>query len=539
MANKSKNKSNKNTQRFYEKYSPRHCLVNYFLFVMFTIFPLFFTNYFFNIRHDKYYFFLTFSVILLIVEGVFIYSAYQKKPKSAEIAPTAWYKKLSLTDWAMLALLVSCVISTVFSENPADAFLGTMGRNNGLLLIICYVVVYFIISRYFYFMEYVMVALAITSMIVSLLAVLNCFYIDPIGMFDRISDEKTINNFISTIGNKNLLSSYLCIVVPVTITLAVHTKKKAFRIIYLASSGLGFAGMMTADSYSGILGLIGFGVIFFIWYSRRIDRLKVFFLSFTIMFASAKLLRLFSLCMGDVSKGMSDFQSLFVYNNSTYIILVAFAAITALLYLLDYKKPGVVLPKAVPIVFSAITLLGLIGIGSIVVYFSTVDTTTDLGSLGSFLRFNDRWGTHRGFMWIRSFEIFADYSIFNKLFGCGPDTFYAVFSPYFNELLKFGDSSTNAAHNEYLNYLITIGITGLASYVAIVVGAIRSAVKTASKNPLAIVCASAVICYSIQAVVNIATPITTPLFIIFIALCEGTKHLTQQEDENSFIYVRH
>lgn len=535
MANKKNN--NKNAPRLYEKYTPRHCLVNYYLFLMFTVFPLFFTNYFFNIRHDKYYFFLAFSAILLVVEGVFFLSEHQKKrKKTAKISEDAWYKKLTFTDWAMLALLISCVVSTIFSENPADAFLGTMGRNNGLLLIICYVVVYFLITRYFYFMEYVFVAFAIASAIVYLLAVLNCFYIDPLGMFSKITDEKTINNFISTIGNKNLLSSYICVALPVTVTLSVHTKRTAKRVIYLASSGLGFAAMMTADSYSGILGIFVFAVIFFIWYSRRIDRLKLFFLTFTIMLACTKLLRLFSLCMGDVSKGMSDFQNYFVYSNSTYIILAAFAVITALLYLLDYKKPGITLSIAVPIVLAVIVALGVIGVLATVVYFSCVDTSTDLGALQSFLRFNDKWGTHRGFMWIRSIWIFSDYSIFNKIFGCGPDTFYAVFTPYFEDLLKFGDSSTNAAHNEYLNYLITIGIAGLASYLAAIGGAITSAVKTAAKNPLAIVCASAVICYSVQAVVNISTPITTPLLIIFVALCEGTKRLTKKENCDSFDY---
>ena len=131
-------------------------------------------------------------------------------------------------------------------------------------------------------------------------------------------------------------------------------------------------------------------------------------------------------------------------------------------------------------------------------------------------------------MWIRSLWIFGDASFLEKLFGTGPDTFYFAFSPYFSGLIKYGDSSTNAAHNEYLNYLITIGIAGLASYIAVVGGAVTKAVKTARKNPVAIVFASAVICYSVQAVVNISQPITTPLFIIFIALCEAVGRQKEQ-----------
>ena len=51
--------------------------------------------------------------------------------------------------------------------------------------------------------------------------------------------------------------------------------------------------------------------------------------------------------------------------------------------------------------------------------------------------------------------------MWQKLFGMGPDTFYFAFEPYFKELEEYGNSSTDAAHNENINYLITIGAAGL------------------------------------------------------------------------------
>ena len=96
-----------------------------------------------------------------------------------------------------------------------------------------------------------------------------------------------------------------------------------------------------------------------------------------------------------------------------------------------------------------------------------------------------------------------------------------MFEPYFEGLKHYGDSSTNCAHNEYINYLITTGIFGLASYLSIIFGTLKGAIKSASKNPIAIAFAVSVISYAVQAVVNLAQPITTPLFIIFIALCEA------------------
>lgn len=79
------------------------------------------------------------------------------------------------------------------------------------------------------------------------------------------------------------------------------------------------------------------------------------------------------------------------------------------------------MPIALAVVFGfcAVAMIG------IMVYFSCIDTKTDLGSFERIIRFNDIWGTHRGFMWIRSIWIFGDASFIEKLFGVGPDMFYS------------------------------------------------------------------------------------------------------------------
>lgn len=516
-----------------EKYSVKQALTNYYLLVMFTLFPLFFTDAYFNIRHDKYYFFIILTGILVVAEFLIIMTASVEKPledtKLEKPKPKHLYEEFSFMDWAFIAFLGINIISTLLSANPMDALLGTQGRNNGLLLMTFYTAAYFMITRCFKYFEYIFVALAFGSMIVYALAILNAFYVDPLGMFTQLSDQQTITDFTSTIGNKNLLSSYICIAMPVMIAMSVITEKTLLRAIYLVATGLGFAALMTADSDSGILGMAVFMIIYLIWFSKSVVRLKRFLLSATVMLLFAKLLRLFSLCFNDKSKGFDKFQEIFVYSNIGWILLAVCAVITGLLYLLDYKKPNITLLKAVPIVLTVIFGLCAAVLIGLVIYFSCIDTKTDLGSFERIIRFNDRWGTHRGFMWIRSIWIFGDASFIEKLFGNGPDMFYWAFSPYFDDLSKYGDGSTNAAHNEYLNYLITIGLTGLLAYLAILCGTIKNAVKYAKENPMLIVCVSAVICYAVQAIVNLYQPITTPLFFIFIALCEAFVRNTKAE----------
>lgn len=511
-------------------YNTKNALVNYYLMLMFTVFPLFATNAYFNIRHDKFYLFIALTGVIIIgVSAMIFYSAFSDSEKRSD-TESEFKKvigKLSFTDYAVLAFIAVCIISTAFSSYTSDALFGApKGRNNGLILMIFYVVIYFVITRCYYYMEYVFAALAAGSAVVYLLSVLNFHYIDPLGMYAQLSSAD-IENFTSTIGNKNLLSSFICVMLPVTVTMSVHTKNTVFRIIYLAASALGFTALMTADSDSGILGIGVFIAVMLVWYSRKIYRLKRYFLCITVMLAASKLLYFFSMLMtssfGLKTKGFDEFQKIFVESNIGYLLLVGAAVITAVLYFIDITNPGLTLSKAVPITLGALFVLLALSIAAVVIYFSAFDTQTDLGGLETVLRFNEKWGTHRGFMWIKSFDIFKDFNLFDKLFGTGPDTFFYPFRPYFAELRNYGDSSTNAAHNEYINYLITVGITGLASYAAIIARTITTAVKKSLYNPFSIVCASAVICYSVQAVVNIAQPITTPLFILFIALAEAAS----------------
>lgn len=122
------------------------------------------------------------------------------------------------------------------------------------------------------------------------------------------------------------------------IAMSVITEKTLLRAIYLIATGLGFAALMTADSDSGILGMTVFMIIYLVWFSNRLVRLKRFFLSATVMLLFAKLLRLFSLCFDDKSKGFDKFQEIFVFSGIGWILLAACAVITGILYLIDYKN---------------------------------------------------------------------------------------------------------------------------------------------------------------------------------------------------------
>ena len=65
-------KKNNKSKTVKERYRVKNALINYYLVLMFTVFPLFFANKYYSIRHDKLFVFLMFSGILIVVESIIL-----------------------------------------------------------------------------------------------------------------------------------------------------------------------------------------------------------------------------------------------------------------------------------------------------------------------------------------------------------------------------------------------------------------------------------------------------------------------------------
>ncbi len=492
--------------------------------LMVSIFPVFLTERYFNIRHDKLYMFYFLSGILIIACTI-AFLFLSDRSREQKIKKDSALKYITIVDWSIIAFAVSAIISTLFSENSLSALTGSGGRNNGLILILFYTAVYFIISRIYTANRIVPALLCISASFVAFLGILNQFYWDPFNLYAGLGYNQILK-FISTIGNRNMFSAYLCIVFPVCFLLFIYSKKIHGMVVSGVSAVIVFGGMMCSDSDSSILGVTVFLIISFIFFIRNISRLSRFFMLGAFMLTGCKLIRIFSFFMDDYSMGFSSIQKKLIYGN-TYFAIIILLVISVLLMIIHIKYPQYENPKAVLI--GAFIVLGIaVGVVfALIIYFSIFDIQTKLSGVLRYFRFNDAWGTHRGFMWIRAFYIFIDMNILHKLFGSGPDTFgnmMDVFG-YNQELLSYKGEITDCAHNVYLNYLVTTGLVGVCSYITAIAATLIRTVKIASKNKYAVIFAGSILCYSVQAIVNIDQPITTPLFIVMLALTESQNRI--------------
>lgn len=493
-----------------------------FVTLMVSFFPLYLSDRYYYIRHDKLYAFYALAGILVIAMGCVLLTNYTPKEKKIHSDKK---NKLSITDYSIISFFITSIISTLLSTYKMASFTGTLGRNNGLILTFAYVVVYFIISRTYKENKVVPIVMAVFSSIVAFIGILQQFYWDPLDLYHNININQCLK-FISTIGNRNIFSAYLTIVMPLCLVLFILSEKYYQKIIYSISTMITFGGIVCCNSDGSILGTIGVFIFCFIFFSRNLKRFSNLLIVTSLMLIGCKLIRIFSYIMDDYSMGFSSIENSLVYGN-TYIIIGVTLALGVFLNLFSNKKDIEKTPKILTLVFVFLTIL-MIGLGIFIFcYFTFIDTKTTLKGVMKYFRFNDNWGTHRGFMWIRAFYIFLNVNIVQKIFGTGCDTFGQIMTDmgYNKELMAFKSETTNAAHNVYLNYLVTVGIAGVCSYITFIVSAIIRGIKQSLHNKYCVVLIASAISYGLQSFVNIDQPITTPLFIVVIALLENYNRI--------------
>lgn len=501
--------------------------------LMFSLFPVFLTDGYFNIRHDKLNLFYSLASVLLVLSAV-AFILFYKKDSTVRIDKSRIKDNFSLTDAAVALFILTAAISTIFSPYRAAALTGLQGRNNGLILLLYYGAVYFLISRKYRSSRLVMLIFCITSAGVAVLAVLNQFYWDPFNIYAELSTDQ-YNKFISTIGNRNMLSAFMCLSFPFCFSLFIHSDNNWDRLITAVCTSLNFCGLICSNSDGSILGAVLFLIAALIINITDVKRLSMFCFMTGVMITACKLCRLVSLTNDDYSMGFSSIQNAFVYGNA-YVFGVAMLGLSGIFYFV-YMRKTKVFPKSVRITAIFFLCVVILYILFAVWHYSVDDTSSRLSGLYKYLRFNDSWGTHRGFMWIRSVYAFFDMNVFQRLFGSGPDTYRLVMDAfgYTEELKQFKHETTDAAHNAYLNYLVTLGAFGLVSYLTIIASTLKRALSLA-KDKYVFAFTAAVFCYSIQATVNIEQPITTPLLILMLALAENgirTAKIRSTNDGNN------
>ena len=521
-------------------------IVGLWVMAMFTIFPLIYNDFYFDILQTKYYTVLTLSIIMILALIVICGFAggfknfFDNMNKKGFVV---WFKEeFSIWDICIMVFWLMSALSTAFAGRfIMESITGDKGRYSGLLLISIYVILYFTVSRMFSFGKVYFTVFLAVSIPVCLFGYTDYFNMDILGFKEKISPEQW-PIFTSTIGNINTYTAVLAFYIAIAGTLFITTPFKSDNgrgesigkiVFYYVIMLMNFIALAMGTSDNGYLTLAAFfGLVPFVAF-RTMEGVRRFLLTIFTYLLGIKIIQLINISYAGKVLGISglyDFISDFKYLD---LIIVALAIVVIIMYVLEYRKKekrrdNEVLLRSLRyiwlailvIIFAAIVFMGM-KINS-----DVTAAKEKYGAIADYFVFNDSWGTFRGYIWRAAVEEYMKFPLLHKIFGSGPDTFGLYIGLLRNEeMTSVTGQFFDATHNEYIQFLFTLGpIATIAYILALIlpsVEALRTRLFYLRDNtmlPYLYACAIAVICYATQAVVNLNLPVVTPFLWIFLSI---------------------
>ena len=506
-------------------------VITFFMLSLAVIFPLIYDDSYFNILEAKYRCYLVcvigmFAVVLvsalvmLIIDFNEFKGGHAAKFFSA-LKPKNWRTTFTVADGAVLVFWLICLLSTLQSEYLYEAFWGNEGRYSGLFLITLYVAFYLVVSRFWKVKGWILEAFLISGMIVCFIGITDYFQMDILRFRIRIKPEQS-TLFTSTIGNINTYTAYVALLMGLAASMFATSKSVIKSVWYYVCMVVTFFAIIMGCSDNAYLALGGmFAFLPFVLFRDKNGTVRyvVILATFATVIQCIDVInRVFAgtvIGLDSLFQYLADFKGL-------PLVVVALWAIAAALYVLWLRKgteTGANFGKRLVYGWGILVLAMLLIVCFMLLDANALGNGERYGSLGNYLVFSDSWGTNRGYIWRKSMELYRDFSTIHKMFGFGPDTFGILTTELFKfEMIGATGQVFDNAHNEYLQFLITIGPLGLAAYLLFLIDSCRVMVRGMMKNPYMAGCAAAVLCYSFQALVNLNLPIATPMMWLLLSV---------------------
>ena len=424
--------------------------------------------------------------------------------------PGRWKKRDGRT-LSLAAVALTTALSTVCSLSPAASVWGLGGYYGGLMMVLFTSLGYLCVRAFATAEDFDGIALAVgvTSAIVTVLYVLNVFNIDLIGTYANTAVVERAQ-FFSTLGQKNFNSGYLAVTLPIVFWMFLSARGPRRTIAYGIPAFMGGLALAVVDADGLLLGLTAAAAVLVCgkgFTTRILRRMMVLGMAFFFW------------------AGFMQYWREHVYTQGGTPLLAAFgtialagfcvcAAVWLALLALE-KRFHKILPLYRPA--RVLTALAAAALVLLLVWANVLPGYPGFGPLDGFLVFNDDWGTFRGTGWRAAWGVWADGSVFRKLVGVGPGMMHRAVVRWAGESLTPRMNTFYAAHNEYLEQLLTTGAAGLAAWLWFLVSHLK-AVRGRWNCPGVAPVTLALTSYLTQAVVSIRVSMVFPEVMLLFAV---------------------
>ena len=413
--------------------------------------------------------------------------------------------------WALGAVVATGVVSTVTSLSPAMSLWGLGGYYGGCMMVLFTAVGYLAVRAFApqKLLNGLTFCAGITTALVTVLYVLNIFHIDLIGTYaDTAVVERA--QFFSTLGQKNFCSGFMAFALPLVFYAFLVARGARHTVLYGVPAFFGGLALAVVDADGLALG-IGAAVLVLlcqkIFTTRTLRRLMVIGMFF---FADA---------------GWMQYMRTHVYTQGGKPILAAFGhyaqlgfAVCAVVWAVLFfalRSREIPLWKAGRVLAAIAVTLGVV----LVVLANFMPGFPSLGKLDGLLVFNDDWGTYRGTAWRISWSAWTAQPFWRKLLGVGPGMMHTAVAQWAGADITARMKTFYAAHNEYLELLLTSGVLGLAAWVWFVTAHLRKAAQNWLRPGVAPV-TLALVSYLAHAAVSIRVSMIFPEIMLLFGLLQ-------------------
>lgn len=413
--------------------------------------------------------------------------------------------------WALGAVVVSGVVSTALSLSPQASFWGLGGYYGGCMMVLFTAAVY-LAARAFApqkILNGLVFCLGITTALVTVLYVLNIFNIDLIGTYaDTAVVERA--QFFSTLGQKNFCSGFMAFALPLVFYAFLTARGVRHTVLYGIPAFFGGLALAVVDAEGLALG-IGAAVLVLLcqkdFTTRTLRRVAVIGAFFFFNAGWMQYMRTHVYTQG----GKPMLAALGHVGRTGFFVCLA---VWAVLYF-GLRGREIPLYKAGRAV-AGVMLLGAVVLALLANFWPGFPS---LGRLDDVLIFNDDWGTYRGTAWRITAETWLAQPLWRKLFGVGPGMMHTAVAAWAGADITARMKTFYAAHNEYLELLLTTGVAGLAAWLWFVAVHLRKAAKNWLRPGVAPV-TLALVSYLAHAVISIRVSMIFPEIMLLFALLQ-------------------
>ena len=413
--------------------------------------------------------------------------------------------------WALGAVVATGVVSTVTSLSPAMSLWGLGGYYGGCMMVLFTAAGYLAVRAFApqKLLNGLTFCVGITTALVTVLYVLNIFNIDLIGTYaDTAVVERA--QFFSTLGQKNFCSGFMAFALPLVFYAFLVARGARHTVFYGVPAFFGGLALAVVDADGLALG-VGVAVLVLlcqkIFTTRTLRRLMVIGMFF---FADA---------------GWMQYMRTHVYTQGGKPILAAFGhyaqggfAVCAVVWAVLFfalRSREIPLWKAGRVLTAIAVTLGVV----LVVLANFMPGFPSLGKLDDLLVFNDDWGTYRGTAWRISWSAWTAQPFWRKLLGVGPGMMHTAVAQWAGTDITARMKTFYAAHNEYLELLLTSGVLGLAAWGWFVAAHLRKAAQNWLRPGVAPV-TLALVSYLAHAAVSIRVSMIFPEIMLLFGLLQ-------------------